>query len=105
MSEDNKKAATSLESLQAENAALSKENDSLKKELKDAQEIVKDLKNQVKASKGGKSNTIKIGGSTYQVVGGFRSKDKTYTAEDIASNEKIAKELLEKSSGLIKKLK
>ncbi|AEL24031.1 hypothetical protein [Cyclobacterium marinum] len=112
MSEKNKEAAKApdpanekLAGLEADNAALVQENKELKAELKDAQEIVKDLKTQVQASKGGKTNTIKIGKDMYKVVGGFRKKEKAFTAEDIASNEKLVKELLEKGSGLIVKIK
>jgi len=98
-------------SLKAKNAALKEEytslkeeNEALKEEQQEAQEVVKDLKAQMKTSKGVKSNTIKIGKEMYKVVGGFQRKGDKYTAEDIASDEKIAKELLEKGSGLIIKV-
>ncbi|MDN3688677.1 hypothetical protein [Cyclobacterium jeungdonense] len=107
-SDSEKELATMKEkvaALEAENKDLKAEIKKNESELKDAAEIVADLKEKVKAGNAGKVRTIKIDGSVYQVVGGFRKGDKTYKPEDIASDEKIAKELIKKQSGLIKKVK
>lgn len=85
--------------------AQEKEIADLKKELEDAGKMVKDLKDRISASKGSKGHTVKVDGTTYLVVGGFTSNGKIYKAEDIAADEEIAKELIKKGSGLIKKVK
>ncbi|MBD3627611.1 hypothetical protein [Cyclobacterium sp.] len=91
--------------LETENKELKAEIKKNESELKDAAEIVADLKEKVNAAKGSKVNTISIDGSTYLVVGGFVKAGKAYKAEDIAADKEIAKELIKKQSGLIKKVK
>lgn len=76
----------------------------MKQELEDSASIVKELKAQLADSKNNKVPTVKVGDTTYKIVGGFRTKDRVYKPEDIASDSKVAKALVEKKSGLLQAL-
>ncbi len=104
-------AEKTTEQLEKELAALQKENKSLKeadaakaKELKEAAAVVADLKEQLAAKSAGVL-TVKVGKVTYKVVGGGFHKGTPYTKNEIAADPKIAKELVEKGSGLLIKIK
>ncbi len=97
-------AEKTTEQLTKELAALKKENEALKSELEDAAKVVADLKEQL-SDKGTGVLTVKVGKEKFKVVGGGFHKGKPYTKDQIAADAKVAKELVEKGSGLLIKIK
>ena len=107
MSEETIKGAVKAAPLsdeQAKIAVLEKENADLKSELTDAVEVIQDLKDQLKSSGTAKGPIGKVGKQKYRIVGGFRTKDKVFTPQDIASNSKLIELLVSKGSTLVEKI-
>jgi|SRR5690606_6757341 len=85
--------------------ALQKDCDNLKNELQDATGIIDELKEKL-ANAGDKDAPViaTVGKKKYQVLGGFRTKDREYKPEDIVADQKLLASLVKKRSGLIKEV-
>lgn len=119
MSEETKKGAvipapspSEVEVLKAQLADQKKAYDALSDKLEEAvqeveaaREIIDELKEELKGnSSNQKGPTGKVGKDSYRVVGGYRTKDKVFTPQDIAADPQLLKSLVENGSTLVQKL-
>jgi hypothetical protein len=91
-------------SLLTSEAALNNKVAALETELADAADIIADLKDQLANGGSAAGPTAKVGNEKYLIVGGFRSKGKEFTPQDIAADSKIVAELVKKGSTLVQKI-
>lgn len=101
-------AEKTIEQLQAENDALQKKLEKANASTTKARSQVKDLTEQLQvaeATKGSKLPTVKVDGKPYIFTGPRARVNKVpMTAEDVAKDEALCKELVDKGSGWLKRV-
>ncbi|WP_028665928.1 hypothetical protein [Runella zeae] len=102
-------AETTNDSKSAEVADLEKENQALKAQIEGKDKIIEALKVELKEAKAPQqatsaTPTVKVGKDTYEIViGRFSYDGETYTAADVAKDEKLAAALVKEGSGVLVK--
>jgi hypothetical protein len=97
-------APATLEEALGALAAEQAKKKALEAELEDAAKVVAELKEKLKDGKA-QDLTITVGKKKYAVVGGFQKKGQLFTKEAIASDAKLAEELIKKGSQLLIEIK
>jgi regulator of replication initiation timing len=102
---ENKDLKEELAKLKMDNEVLTATNNNLQaafdaatEELEDAAATLEELKAQLNPDVKSKGPVVEIGNNKYLITSGLRTKEKVFTADDIAADEALVKKLIDKGS-------
>lgn len=95
-----------VEELEKENAALIAENEKLKSAIETAEAVIDELQGKLESASSvetQKNPVITCGGKEYEItLKRFQHAGKVFTADDLATNKELQKELLSTGSEILK---